>query len=141
MTAEPFYAFIATAGFAVLFRVPGRLLIPVGMGGGLGWWVYLGAFDFASSAIFATFTAAIWIGGYGEVLARVTRSPASIFSTCAIIPLVPGKGIFETMMAAVQAAPIDAVTHGLKTIAIAGAIASGLSFVTALMPRNRPNAG
>ncbi len=133
---QPLYAFIATMGFAVLFQVPPRLLLPVGLGGGCCWWIYLGAFDFSSSTIFATFTAAIWVGGYGEVMARLTRSPATIFSTCAIIPLVPGRGIFETMAAAVQAAPLDAMAEGLRTIGIAGAIASGLSFVTALMPRH-----
>lgn len=135
--AEPLYALVATVGFAVIFRVPRALLLSVGVGGGLGWWFFLGVRDLSASVIFATFLAAMWVGAYGEALARITRRPATIFSTCAIIPLVPGRAIFEMMVGAVRRDPVFAMTQGLWTIAVAGAIASGLALVAALMPRSR----
>jgi uncharacterized membrane protein YjjB (DUF3815 family) len=133
----PLYAFAATMGFAVLFRVPAKHLLSVGAGGGLAWWIYLATNALTSSVIFATMIAATWIGGYGELMARWTRRPATLFVTCAIIPLVPGRGIFETMVGAVRGDPLTALTHGLWTIGVAGAIASGLALVTAVMPRAR----
>lgn len=137
MIAHSLYAFVATLGFAVLFQVPMRLLIPVGLGGGTGWLVYHVAYDFGHSAIFGTFFAAIWVGGYGEAAARIARRPATLFATCAMIPLVPGRGIFETMVAAVHAQPLEAVAFGLRTLGAAGALASGLALVTALIPGRR----
>ncbi len=137
LDTAPLYAFAATVGFAVLFRVPASLLLVVGAGGGIAWWVYLEAHALAGSVIFATLVAATWVGGYGEVMARLTRRPATIFATCAIIPLVPGRGIFETMVGAVRGDPMTALAHGLWTIGVAGAIASGLALITAVMPRSR----
>lgn len=131
------HAFAATVGFAVLFRVPPGLLLAVGAGGGVGWWIYLEGVAYADSVIFATLLAATWVGGYGEIMARLTRHPATIFSTCAIIPLVPGRAIFETMVGAVRGDPMAALAQGLWTLGVAGAIASGLALVTALMPRSR----
>lgn len=133
----PLYAFSATVGFAVLFRVPPRFLLHVGLGGGLAWGIYLGALEASHSVIFATLAASTCVGGYGEAMARWTKRPATLFATCAIIPLVPGKGIFETMVGAVRGDPAAALTQGLWTLAVAGAIASGLALVTALMPRAR----
>lgn len=133
----PLYAGVATIGFALLFRVPRRQILAAGLGGGFGWWVYLVLLGLTRSAIFATLIAAVWIGAYGEVCARLARKPATLFTTCAILPLVPGKGIFETMVAAVRHDPDAAVRQGLWTIAVAGAIATGLALVAAVMPRAR----
>lgn len=120
------YAFIATFGFCILFNIRGKNLFYTSLGGGVTWFFYLYADHFSSSNIFALFIASIVAGIYSEIMARVLKSPVTTFSICAIIPLVPGGGMYNTMLQLIQGNVNNSLTTGLATLSSAGAIAVGI---------------
>ncbi|GLC28620.1 membrane protein [Clostridium omnivorum] len=120
------YAFIATFGFCILFNIRGKNLFYTSLGGGVTWFFYLLADHFSSSNIFALFIASIVAGIYSEIMARVLKSPVTTFSICAIIPLVPGGGMYNTMLQLIQGNVNNSLTTGLATLSSAGAIAVGI---------------
>lgn len=120
------YAFIATFGFCILFNIRGKNLFYTSLGGGVTWFFYLLTDHFSSSNIFALFIASIVAGIYSEIMARVLKSPVTTFSICAIIPLVPGGGMYNTMLQLIQGNVNNSLTTGLATLSSAGAIAVGI---------------
>ena len=62
-------AFLACLGFTLVFNIHGMGKLICGVGGALGWLVYL----LAGSTIFAAFLAAAAIGTFSEVMSRVRR--------------------------------------------------------------------
>ncbi|WP_264852188.1 threonine/serine exporter family protein [Clostridium omnivorum] len=126
MIINSLYAFIATFGFCILFNIRGKNLFYTSLGGGVTWFFYLLADHFSSSNIFALFIASIVAGIYSEIMARVLKSPVTTFSICAIIPLVPGGGMYNTMLQLIQGNVNNSLTTGLATLSSAGAIAVGI---------------
>lgn len=120
------YAFIATFGFCILFNIRGKNLFYTSLGGGITWFIYLLTNQFSNSNIFALFIASIIAGVYSEILARILKSPVTTFSICAIIPLVPGGGMYQTMLQLTQGNVTESLTTGLITLSSAGAIAVGI---------------
>ncbi|MGI6239074.1 MAG: threonine/serine exporter family protein [Christensenellales bacterium] len=119
--------FGAAAFFAWLFRTPARLVLPASLTAVAG---------YALSLVVGAWLNAHWAGVFvgsacaaliGEMLARKLRAPATIFLTVAIIPMVPGGGLYDTMLAIVQGRHADAAIAGANTMLSAGAIALGLS--------------
>ena len=65
----------------------------------------------------------------GEILARILKMPSIIFIFPAIIPLVPGVGLYRTMLLLVQKNYSDAVITGAQTVFIAGAMSVAIALV------------
>lgn len=90
-------SFIATIGFAGLLHAPVRGWIPaslIGAAGYLLYWALLRAGWTDPAAIFAGSCAASLLA---QITARKMRMIASVFSILAIIPCVPGYGLYQTM--------------------------------------------
>lgn len=119
-------SFFATLGFAVIFNTPRQHLLKASLNGALGWVLFIRITQLGGSAIFATFLGALAVGLIGEILANVFRKPATVFIIPAIIPFVPGYGIFYTMESIMQQNFTEAVSKGSESFLIAVAIASGL---------------
>ncbi len=118
--------FAATALFALLFRTPARLILPASLSavaGRAGAWA--GARLDAQWA--GIFFGSLLSAAIGEWLARRLRAPATIFLTVSVIPMVPGAGLYNTMLALIQNRYADAAAFGSDTVLAAGAIALGLS--------------
>ena len=79
------------------------------------------------------FIASICFSLYSEILARTAHTPVTTFIICALIPLVPGGGMYRTMLAAIQGDIMKALTMGLDTITIAGALVLGILLVSTIM--------
>lgn len=137
MIQEIASAALATVSFAVLLNVRRRDLLVAMIGGGLGWTAYSGIDYLTHSTVMATVVAAMSIGIYSEIAGRVLRRPANIYTICAIIPLVPGGGMYYTMLYAIQRNIHSASVTGLNTIITAGAIAAGLLLSSLLARRVR----
>ena len=90
------YSFIGCIGYSIIFNIQGKRLIPVGLGGGISWGVYLLCSAFLPS-IASYFLAAVALSLYCEIMARVTKTPVTVFLLIALFPLVPGGGIYYTM--------------------------------------------
>lgn len=118
----------ATLCFTVLFNIRGWKKLLAAGGGALGWGVYLAVMAGSDSDILALFCASLAIGLYAEGCAAVTRNPATLFTVCAIIPLVPGSGMYYTMLESIGGDVQGALSTGLGTLLVAGAIAAGVAF-------------
>ena len=131
MIVNSIYALLATLSFGILFNIRGKNLIFACFGGGIGW-LFLLIFQqkFKLSSTFSLFIASIIIGIYSEIMARITKSPVTTFAVCAIIPLVPGNGMYYTMYESVNSNAAKALGTGIQTLASAGAIAAGIVLVS-----------
>ena len=69
---------------------------------------------------------------YSEVLARIFKTPVTTFVVCALIPLVPGSGMYYTMREAISGNISKSLELGLNTIASAGTLALGVLFVSTI---------
>lgn len=126
------YSFISTIGFSVIFNIPKGLILKSGMVGGIGWLVYYISSLFFSNSIISTFFASLTVGILGELSARYYKKPATVFIIPGIIPLVPGAGMYYTMLALIEENFYAAATKGTETIFIAAAISTGLIVSTTL---------
>lgn len=126
-------SFIASLGFGILFNIKGKKLFLAAIGGSLGGVVYQTSLDIGASELSAMFIASICFSLYSEILARTAHTPVTTFIICALIPLVPGGGMYRTMLAAIQGDIMKALTVGLDTITIAGALVLGILLVSTIM--------
>ncbi|MEG1312520.1 MAG: threonine/serine exporter family protein [Romboutsia sp.] len=126
------FAFFATAGFSVFLNAPKSTLIPAGITGATGWSIYILLVEVSSNPIFANFIAAAIVSLFSEILARKLKHPAILFVIPGIIPLVPGLGMYNTMLYLVQNNFDLAMSTGADTLFISGAIALGVLIITSL---------
>lgn len=126
-------SFIASLGFGILFNIKGKKLFLAAIGGSLGGVAYQVCLDIGASELSAMFIASICFSLYSEILARTAHTPVTTFIICALIPLVPGGGMYRTMLAAIQGDIMKALTMGLDTITIAGALVLGILLVSTIM--------
>lgn len=98
-----FFAFLATVAFGVLFQGPKRILWGSGLIGGLGWVVFIGLKGiFSIHSFSANFLATVVIALASEIFARLLKEPVTAFEIPAIIPLVPGLGMYKGMTLILQ---------------------------------------
>ena len=137
MTDMPIYmhflfSALATIGFSVFFNAPISSLIPAGITGGLGWAIYFYLMNTTSNSIFSNFVAAVVVSLLSEILARKLKHPAILFVIPGIIPLVPGLGMYNTMLYLVQKNYTLAVSTGADVLFVGGAISLGVLVITSL---------
>ena len=112
--------FFATIGFAVYFYAP------TGLAGRLSWVLYYIVLNITNDKIIGTFLGAFLVGILGEFLAIKMKKPATVFITPGIVSLVPGAGMYYTMLHLVQKDYTQAAITGSETLFIAAAIAMGI---------------
>ena len=129
-------AFWACVGFTLMFNIHGGGKLIAGVGGALGWLVYL----LGGKSIFAAFLAAI--GVFAEVMSRVRRCPVTGYVLVALLPLVPGGGGYYAMRHCVAGETDAFLRTLLHTFGMAAALAVGAmlasSVFRAVFPRLRP---
>ena len=126
------YSTIATVGFSIFLNVPKSALIPSGITGGIGWSLYYCLISATNNDILSNFLAAIVVAWISEVLARKLKYPAILFVIPGIIPLVPGLGMYNTMLYLVQSNFELAISKGANVLFVGGAISLGILVVTSL---------
>ncbi len=89
---------IAGVGFAVLFNVPQRTLLPIGFLSALGGLVKFGLMYMNVGIVFTSFLAAIVIGVVSIRMAHSKDSPPLVFYIPSVIPLVPGFFIYRMIL-------------------------------------------
>lgn len=124
----------ATVFFAVLFRVPWKAVFPSALVGAAGYVLYEVTAPALGSDMAGYFMGALLTAVCSEVLARVLRMPATVFAVTTIIPLVPGIGMYDTMLDLVQSQNAKAAATGAATILDIVAIAMAM-VLTAIFTR------
>ncbi|MBU3180793.1 threonine/serine exporter family protein [Clostridium psychrophilum] len=132
MILNSFYAFLSSLGFGILFNIRGKLLIIASLGGGLAWLTYLISGRLQPSIVFSLFLASMVGSIYSEIMARIYKNPVTMFTICAIIPLVPGGGMYYATLEAVKGNLNVALAKGAETLFSAGAIAVGIVLVASI---------
>lgn len=125
-------SFIATFGFAVIFNIHGKNVIFAAVGGGISWFIYSLCLKISLSTVSSFFISAVVFSIYCEILARKLKTPVTTLVVCALIPLVPGSGMYYTMYEAVTGNVMHSLELGLNTLASAGALALGIIFVSTI---------
>jgi uncharacterized membrane protein YjjB (DUF3815 family) len=118
-------SFIASAGFGIIFNAPRKTLFQCGLGGMLGWTIYL-VLDPRFDTVISTVAATFMVGVISQVSARVYRMPVIVFSVAGIIPLVPGGLAYDAMRNFVENDYSEAVQLAAQAFLISGSIAIGL---------------
>lgn len=132
MLLQLFTAFLGSFGFSLVFHVRPRWLPLAGLGGLLGWGIYLLCSVWWEGVFLPSFVGSAFAALYGEVLARVLKAPAPTFFIPAVIPLIPGSSLYYMMSYAVRREWAIAQIYSSQTLQAALAIAAGISLVWAL---------
>ena len=119
-------SFIATAGFALAFHIKTKHLLWAAFGGALTCAIYV-AFDALGASLFlSNFIASLCSVMYSSILARLLKTPATIFVSACIIPLAPGGSLFYTMNNLIMWDKDAFVENGTATLLVALGIAGGI---------------
>jgi len=126
------WAFLAILGFSIRVNLKGVKILFTSLAGGLSWALYLIVLYYSSSVLFSVFVSIILVCIYSESVAPRLRTPVSVFVTCAIIPLVPGRGLFESMQFYIAGNNVQASKSILQTLLIAGTISIAIALVSSV---------
>ena len=127
-------ATIGSFGFAMIFNVNRKLLLPASLGGLFAWAVYLLCTELVGwNLLVSNLAAAAFCQVYSEVFARVMKTPATVICIPSVIPLIPGGALYNTMYSAVHQNWDQCKHYGYQTLQTTLGIAVGISFVSAIL--------
>ena len=121
-------AFAGCIAFTLVFNIhgPGKLI--AGFGGALGWLGYL----LGGKTILAGFFAAAAISLFSEIMSRLRRCPVTGYQLVALLPLVPGGGIYYAMGYCLEGDTEQFLSALLGTLGMAAALAVGVILASSL---------
>lgn len=117
-------AFFGCFGFSFIFRIHKNMKFAF-LGscvGTMGWIIYL-LLQPLHNIYLQNFIAMLCVSLLSEALARIYKAPATIFIMVGCFPLVPGSGIYYTMLYAVQGMYNWFIKSFLSTIGISMSLA------------------
>lgn len=131
--AMVFVVLVCALGFALFFDVRKRYIAMATLGGLLTWIIFYVfntyAFGIFVSCLIASVFAAVW----AEILARRHKVPSAVFFIIAVIPLVPGRGLYYTMYSAVNIDWSACGSYAISTLMYVAGIAVGICLVAAVV--------
>ena len=125
-------ALLATVFIAVLFQVRKENIFAAAIGGGLGCLVNECGLALGLGTFFSIFLASLALASYSEIMARVRKTTVTAFLISGLFPLVPGAGMYYTMLAIVHNDLSEALSTGISTLSTAAVMALGILFVSTL---------
>ncbi|MGN1183059.1 MAG: threonine/serine exporter family protein [Faecalibacillus sp.] len=137
-------AFSGCLGFSFVFRIHNnfRFALTGSIGGTLGWIVYL-LLEKQAGTIISSMFAMMVVAFFSEIMARIYKAPATIFVVVGCFPLVPGKGIYQTMLYLISNNRDMFINSLLETVGIALALATALLIISTIFKirKNIKNVG
>lgn len=124
--------FVSCLGFGYIFNCPVKSTLKGCVAGGFGWVTYKMLMRVGTGTIIATFVGALVLSIICEICARVFKDAVTVFTLPAILPLVPGAGLYYTMLHFIQNNYDLAFSKGVETVGCAVAIAIALLIVSSL---------
>lgn len=125
-------AAVGSISFGMFFGIISNKLIFSALGGALTWSVYLTAMHYGVSEPICYALAAASGTLFAEVLARIVKTPVTLFIITSVIPLVPGGALYYTMLGLLQGNQEVFLLKGSYTLSAAGAMALGMFSATML---------
>jgi uncharacterized membrane protein YjjB (DUF3815 family) len=123
---------MGTVACAILYNTAPKRLPIAGLLGVEAWVVYSTVKHFSHEEVFSVFVGAFIMAITSELLARLLKSPALVFSVSGAIPLIPGFSAYSTIKHIIDSEFINATFKCVNTIASAGSIAFGIMLAIAL---------
>lgn len=134
MILDIIYCSVATCFFALVMNAPKNSLFLSSLIAALGYAVYTGFVEINQEILgffFGTFIIAL----LGEICARKIKMPATIFIFPAVVPIVPGIGLYQTMLEFVQNDIYEAMLLLVKTLINIGAMSIAIALVSLILTR------
>lgn len=119
-------AFLGSVFPVILFNIDRKKIIYAGIGGALGWIIYSLTLSYTNNTIIGSFAGAFIVNIYSEAMARIKKTPASMFYVPGIFPLVPGITAYNALNYAVQGYIDLSIREAGLALSIGGAIAFGI---------------
>ena len=132
MWESTLYVLMGTIGYCIIFKVPVRSLAPATFTSSIAWLVRAALIECDFSTVWATFIGAMVIAFFGEIFSRVLKDAVTVYIIPGIVPMVPGAGLYYTMLHFIQGETHLAMESGQETLFTAGAIALGLLVISAV---------
>lgn len=126
---------VAAAAFSVLLHQPWRTIPVSSVIAVAGYALFL----LLEKTTLAYFLATLFIGICCEICARVMKRTATLFVTGAIVPLVPGVGLYNTMLYVVAGDYGNAVHTGAATVLGLCGIALAITMSSVIFSSFRPH--
>lgn len=124
-------AFFGTLGFGITFNSRGKKLWLAALGGMLGWAMYLLLGLVLESEPMRYFIVSVVTSAYAEIMARVCKTPASTFCILALVPLIPGGGLYYSADFALSGDMTRFLQKALATLELTVALSLGIVLVAA----------
>jgi len=115
--------FAATVFLAFMLKTPRRFIIYSGVVGALGYLVL----SFFDSSVYGFFLGGFLVAFISELLVKWLKTPSTVILTVAVIPLVPGMGLYQTMSFLVNNEYYSALLTGIGTMISLGAVALAIA--------------
>ena len=120
------FCFIGCVGFSILFNIHKLGILLCALRGTIAWISYCITLELMQDGISAYFVSAFVASLYSEILARIRKFPALSYLVISIFPMIPGAGVYYTMIWAVRGNMEQFFNQGMYTAAIAGVMAVGI---------------
>lgn len=131
MILEIIFCFFATFFYCLIMNSPKKVIVFSSINASLGYFIYLLCVKSGNIKL-GFFLGTFIIAFIGELFARYFKMPATIFIFPAIIPIVPGLGLYQTILAFVQNDIPLALEYGTQSILNIGAMAIAMAWVSLL---------
>lgn len=125
-------AFVAVLGFSIILEVPRKYIVYAGAIGAYGWLIYLWMVRLGCSVPVSNLIAAIFISIGAQIMARICKTPVTVYNIAGIMPLVPGAGMYRIVYFALQGESSLVTFYINQTLQIAGMISVGIFLVDAV---------
>ncbi len=122
-----FGAFIGAVGFAMLVHVPKRSWLPSGIIAGLSYLVYWLLTQAGLPDPMGIFIGSLFGSLTGQICARKLKMIGTIFLMSAIVPVVPGLGLYRMMAFLGEGQTTAGVNLGIQAMITIAMIALGTS--------------
>ena len=124
---------IGTFGFTLLFRSNKNRVIISTIGGAITCIIYVISCHFFDHELLQNLFPALGATVYAEVMARVTKAPATPILACSIIPLVPGGRLYYTTYYFVVSDTENLYNSIVALLRIASGLAVGIIIVSVIV--------
>ena len=128
---------LAGGGFGALLYAPRKAIIWGGLLGSAGYLSYWAAMECGAAETAAMFIGALVAALGAQIAARRLKMIATVFVTIAILPLVPGVGLYRAMSALATGDMMAGASIAAHTMALILMIALGIGLGTALVGADR----
>ena len=125
------YCFTASLFFALIMNAPKKILVHISLVASIGYIIHITCAEQLNTTL-GFFAGTTFVAMMGEIFARKFKMPATIFIFPSVIPMVPGFGLYQTMLALVQNNIPQALETGVNTILNIAAMAIAMALVSVM---------